>query len=61
MGHGDLDDDDDDMLDAALLASFEWRPSSLADIAEMPERTLRLYVAYRNGLESKVKGSDGPA
>jgi hypothetical protein len=55
MGHGDLDDMDEDMLDAALLASFDWSPSSLSDIDEMPERVLWLYVSYRNGQQAKIK------
>jgi len=54
MGHGELDDDDEDMLDAALLASFDWSPSSLSDIDEMPERVLWLYVSYRNGQMAKA-------
>jgi hypothetical protein len=43
------------MLDAALLASFDWRPSSLGDIDEMPERVLWLYVSYRSGQQDKAK------
>lgn len=59
MGHGELDDDDEDMLDAALLASFEWSPSSLGDIDDMPERVLWLYVSYRNGQAAKSKVGAG--
>lgn len=52
---GDLADDDEDMEDAALLAAFEWSPSSLTDLDEMPERTLWLYVSYRNGQSARMK------
>jgi hypothetical protein len=49
------------MDDAALLASFEWSPSSLADIDEMPERTLWLLVSYRNGLADKMRNDSAAA
>lgn len=43
------------MLDGALLASFEWAPSSLADLDDMPERTLWLHVSYRQGMQDRAK------
>ena len=43
------------MVDAALLSSFDWSPCSLADIDEMPERVLWLYVSYRNGQQAAIK------
>lgn len=51
-----IDPEDEDMVDAALLAMPDsmgnawWRPSRLTDIDEMPHRTLKLFLAYRAGL-----------
>lgn len=41
------------MLDAVLLAQLEWRPARLEDIHELPDRTLRLYLAYRAGQQNR--------
>lgn len=45
------------MLDAVLLASFDWTPSSLSDIEELPDRVLWLYVSYRNGQQAELKAT----
>ena len=51
-----IDPDDEDMVDAALLATPDgtggtlWKPARLQDIYDLPARTLRLYMAYRSGL-----------
>ena len=53
-----IDPEDEDMVDAALLATPDgmggtlWRPSSLQDIYDLPDRVLRLYMAYRAGMAS---------
>lgn len=50
-----IDDQDEDMVDAALLATPDasgsplWRPSRLDDIYDLPDRVLRLYLSYRAG------------
>ena len=52
---GDLDHEDEDMVDAALLATADssggilWCPSTLQDIYDIPSRTLRLFFAFRAG------------
>jgi hypothetical protein len=53
------------MIDAALLAMPDhmggtlWRPSSLQDIYDLPERTLRLYIAYRAGQSHAMSKAQG--
>lgn len=50
-----LDAENDDMTDAAILATPDssgapfWRPSSLDDIYDLPDRTLRYFLAIREG------------
>ena len=61
-----IDPDDEDMVDAALLAMPDgmggtfWRPSSLDDIYALPDRTLRLFMAYRAGMASAAN-KEAPA
>lgn len=55
MGKGDIDEDDEDMADAVLLAIYEWSPSTLEDIASIPVRTLDLYQSFRKGMHDGAK------
>lgn len=53
-----MDTDDDDMVDAARLATpvgdgILWHPSSLADIDAVPSRTLLLFDLFRHGSVSR--------
>lgn len=53
------------MQDAALLAMPDgmggtlWHPSSLQDVYDMPDRVLRLYLAYRAGQSHAVSKAAG--
>lgn len=53
-----VDPEDEDMVDAALLAMPDgmggtlWHPASLQDVYDLPDRTLRLYMSYRAGMAS---------
>ena len=58
-GRGPLDPDDDDLQDAARLASpvgeggILWHPATLDDIYAIPARTLLLFDHYRLGMVSR--------
>lgn len=53
------------MADAALLAMPDamggilWRPSSLQDIYDLPDRVLRLFMAYRAGQSHATSKQSG--
>jgi hypothetical protein len=47
------------MIDAVLLSMFDWSPSSLVDIDEMPERVLWLYMSYREGRAARMNFKGG--
>ena len=58
-GRGDIDTSDEDMMDAARLAtpvgeSILWHPSSLQDIHDVPARTLLLFDFYRMGMVARL-------
>lgn len=49
------------MLDAALLATPDgtggtlWRPARLQDVEDLPDRVLRLFLAYRAGQANRTQ------
>jgi hypothetical protein len=58
-GRGDLDVTDDDLLDAARLATpvgegILWHPATLDDIYAVPSRTLLLFDFYRLGIAARL-------
>jgi hypothetical protein len=66
LGGTTIDPEDEDMVDAALLAMPDgsggilWRPSSLQDIYDLPDRVLRLFMQYRAG-QSAALANKTPA
>lgn len=54
------------MVDAAILATPDaaggvlWHPSRLQDVYDLPDRVLRLYLAYRAGQSSRSQPQSVP-